>query len=123
MDGSGIDFTEADFGSEAGLQSPLGTKERSAEDWQRWSDAPIRFPIGLIVMIVGSVLLVISFPMLAEWLLSMKQQPQPQQQQQQQQQQTERTEQTQQQTVQRPRLFDPGTYTPPAYDPRFGSPR
>jgi len=49
MDGSGIDFVEADFGQDGGA-GPSGSDERRVTDWKRWQEAKVRYPVVPIVV-------------------------------------------------------------------------
>lgn len=64
MDSGGIDFVEADFGSEAAAGG-LGKVNRSPQDWQRWSQQKFRTPLKPFIFMAVVFVMLISLP----WIL------------------------------------------------------
>lgn len=71
MDGSGIDFVEADFGAES-LQNPGISRQRTPEEWKKWSESPFRTPLIPVIGAVVFFFLMAFLPTIAEKVLQMK---------------------------------------------------
>lgn len=65
MDGSGIDFVEADFGSEAAAGGGANLQNRSPAEWEKWSKRKYSTPLKPFFFMALCFIALISLP----WLL------------------------------------------------------